>query len=222
MVAHMNLSPELKAALDAAKQAALIARSLYQHNLEVRIKADKSPVTEADVRCEIAIREMAARTPVPIVFPLSNPTSRTEAVPADILAWSDGRALVATGSPFAPVEAGGRTRVIAQANNLYTFPGLGLGTIAARARTVTDPMLLAAASTLAALVPGSRLDEGALYPPLAGLRQISRAIAIAVAREAQQAGLARMDPGLDAEEAVDATTWTPEYPPPGGPAGLGT
>ena len=169
-----------------------------------------------------AIREMAARTPVPIVFPLSNPTSHAEAVPADILAWSDGRALVATGSPFDPVEVGGRTRVIAQANNLYTFPGLGLGTIAARARAVTDPMLLAAASTLAALVPGSRLDEGALYPALAGLRQISRAIAIAVAREAQQAGLARMDPGLDAEEAVDATTWAPEYPPPGGPGGLGT
>ena len=169
-----------------------------------------------------AIREMAARTPVPIVFPLSNPTSHAEAVPADILAWSDGRAPVATGSPFDPVEAGGRTRVIAQANNLYTFPGIGLGTIAARSRAVTDPMMLAAASTLAALVPGSRLDEGALYPPLAGLRQISRAIAIAVAREAQQAGLARMDPGLDAEEAVDATIWTPEYSLPGGPGGLGT
>jgi malate dehydrogenase (oxaloacetate-decarboxylating) len=160
---------------------------------------------------EIAIREMAARTPVPIVFPLSNPTSHTEAVPMDILAWSDGRALVATGSPFAPVEAGGRTRVIAQANNLYTFPGIGLGTIAARARVVTDPMLLAAATTLAGLVPGSRLDEGALYPPLAGLRQISRAIAIAVAREAQQAGVARMDPGLDAAEAVNAAVWTPHY-----------
>ena len=163
-----------------------------------------------------AIREMAAHAPVPIVFPLSNPTSRAEAVPADILAWSDGRALVATGSPFDPVQAGGRTRVIAQANNLYTFPGLGLGTIAARARAVTDPMLLAAAATLAALVPGSRLDEGALYPALAGLRQISRAIAVAVAREAQQAGLARMDPGLDAEEAVDATIWTPEYSSPDG------
>ena len=160
---------------------------------------------------EIAIREMAARTPVPIVFPLSNPTSHTEAVPMDILAWSDGRALVATGSPFAPVEAGGRTRVIAQANNLYTFPGIGLGAIAAQARSVTDPMLLAAATTLAGLVPGSRLDEGALYPPLAGLRQISRAIAVAVAREAQQAGVARMDPGLDAEEAVDAAMWTPDY-----------
>ena len=168
------------------------------------------------------IREMAAHTPVPIVFPLSNPTSHAEAVPADILDWSDGRALVATGSPFDPVEAGGRTRVIAQANNLYTFPGLGLGTIAARARAVTDPMLLAAASTLAALVPGSRPDEGALYPPLAGLRQISRAIAIAVAREARQAGLARLDPGLDAEGAVDATIWTPEYSQPGGPGGLGT
>lgn len=169
-----------------------------------------------------AIREMAARTPVPIVFPLSNPTSHAEAVPADILAWSDGRALVATGGPFDPVEAGGRTRVIAQANNLYTFPGIGLGTIAARSRGVTDPMLLAAATTLAALVPDSRLDEGALYPPLAGLRQISRAIAIAVAREAQQAGLADLDPGLDAEQAVDATIWTPEYSQPGDPGSLGT
>ena len=112
--------------------------------------------------------------------------------------------------------------MIAQANNLYTFPGIGLGTIAARARAVTDPMLLAAASTLAALVPGSRLDEGAMYPALAGLRQISRAIAVAVAREAQQAGLARMDPGLDAEEAVDATIWTPEYSQPGGPGEQGT
>ncbi len=169
-----------------------------------------------------AIREMAAHTQVPIIFPLSNPTSHAEAVPADILAWSDGRALVATGSPFDPVEAGGRTRVIAQANNLYTFPGLGLGATAARARAVNDPMLLAAAATLAALVPGSRLDEGALYPALAGLRQISRVIAIAVAREAQRAGLARMDPGLDPEEAVDATIWTPEYSRPGGPGGLGT
>ncbi len=158
---------------------------------------------------EGAIRAMAARTPVPIVFPLSNPTSHTEAVPADVLAWSEGRALVATGSPFGPVRAGGRTRVIAQANNLYTFPGIGLGTIAARARAVTDPMLLAAATTLAGLVPGSRLAEGALYPPLAGLCTISRAIAIAVAREAQRAGLARMDQA--AEEAVDATVWTPEY-----------
>jgi malic enzyme len=160
---------------------------------------------------EAAIREMAARTPVPVIFPLSNPTSHTEAAPADILAWSGGRALVATGSPFAPVQAGGRTRVISQANNLYTFPGLGLGTIAAKARTVTDQMLLTAAITLAGLVSGARLREGALYPPLAGLRPISRAIAIAVAREAQQAGLARMDPGLSAEEAVDATVWTPEY-----------
>jgi malic enzyme len=158
---------------------------------------------------EAAIREMAARTPVPVIFPLSNPTSHTEAAPADILAWSGGRALVATGSPFAPVQAGGRTRVISQANNLYTFPGIGLGTIAAKARTVTDQMLLTAATTLAGLVSGTRLEEGARYPPLAGLRPISRAIAIAVAREAQQAGLARVN--LSAEEAVDATVWTPEY-----------
>ena len=101
--------------------------------------------------------------------------------------------------------------MISQANNLYTFPGIGLGTIAVRARGVTDPMLLAAARTLAGLVSAERLAEGALYPPLAGLRGISRAVAVSVAREAQQAGLSRMAPRKDAGDAVDAAMWTPEY-----------
>ena len=160
---------------------------------------------------EAAIRAMAAATPVPVIFPLSNPTSHSEAVPADLLDWTGGRALVATGSPFAPVRVGGRRRVISQANNLYTFPGIGLGTIAVRARGVTDPMLLAAARTLAGLVSNERLAEGALYPPLAGLRGISRAVAVSVAREAQQAGLARMAPRQDPEDAVKGAMWTPDY-----------
>ena len=160
---------------------------------------------------QAVIRTMAAATPVPVIFPLSNPTSHSEAVPADLLDWTGGRALVATGSPFAPVRVGDRSRVISQANNLYTFPGIGLGTIAVGARGVTDPMLLAAARTLAGLVSNERLAEGALYPPLAGLRGISRAVAVSVAREAQQAGLARMAPRKDPKDAVNAAMWTPDY-----------
>ena len=160
---------------------------------------------------QAVIRAMAAATPVPVIFPLSNPTSHSEAVPADLLDWTDGRALVATGSPFAPVRVGDRSRVISQANNLYTFPGIGLGTIAVRARGVTDPMLLAAARTLAGLVSAERLAEGALYPPLAGLRGISRAVAVSVAREAQQGGLARMAPRQDPKDAVNTAMWTPDY-----------
>ena len=165
----------------------------------------------AGVFTEHVIKEMAARVRVPVVFPLSNPTNHAEAAPAAVLAWSDGRALVATGSPFAPVQFDGKTRLIGQANNLYTFPGIGLGAIAARTREVTDPMIMAAATTLAGLVSPQRLAEGALYPPLAELRQISRAIAIAVAQAAFDAGLARMGNGHDPRSAVDAAIWTPDY-----------
>lgn len=161
---------------------------------------------------ESAIREMATHAPAPIVFPLSNPTANAEATPADVLAWSGGRALVATGSPFPPVRAGAGTRVIGQANNVFIFPGVGLGAIASRAREITDRMFLVAATTLAGLVPAGRLAAGALYPPLGELRRVSRAIAVAVAQEAHRAGLARTSPGADVESAVDALMWTPEYP----------
>jgi malic enzyme len=160
---------------------------------------------------EAAIREMAARTDEPIVFPLSNPTANSEARPADVLAWSAGRALVATGSPFDPVRVGGRARVIGQANNVFVFPGVGLGTIVARARQVTDRMFLVAATTLAGLVSAERLSQGALYPPLGDLRRVSRAIAIAVAREARDSQVAQLAPGEDIESAVDAAMWVPSY-----------
>ncbi|HTP17911.1 MAG TPA: NAD-dependent malic enzyme [Streptosporangiaceae bacterium] len=160
---------------------------------------------------EAAIRAMAARTAEPIVFPLSNPTANSEATPADVLAWTEGRALVATGSPFAPVRAGDRTIVAGQANNVFIFPGVGLGAIAARAREVTDRMFLVAATTLAGLVTAERLGEGALYPPLHDLRQVSRAVAVAVAREAVDSQVAQLTPGEDIEAAVDAAIWMPHY-----------
>ena len=118
---------------------------------------------------EPVIRAMAAQCPVPVVLPLSNPTAKSEATPADVLEWSEGRALVATGSPFAPVRAGGRTHVIGQANNVFIFPGVGLGAIVSRAREVTDRMFLVAAKTLAGRA-AERLGEGALYPRIAELR----------------------------------------------------
>jgi malic enzyme len=158
-----------------------------------------------------AIHEMAAAVPAPIVMPLSNPTAKSEAHPADVLAWSEGRAIVATGSPFDPVTVGGRTLLIGQANNVFIFPGLGLGAIVARAREVTDAMFLVAATTLAKLTSPERLADGALYPRLADLRPISKAIAIAVAREAHDSGLADAD--QDIEASVDAAMWQPDYPP---------
>ncbi len=160
---------------------------------------------------EAAIREMAARTTAPIVFPLSNPTSKSEATPADVLRWTGGRALVATGSPFGPVDVAGTARLVGQANNVFIFPGVGLGAIVSRASQVTDTMFLAAATTLAGLVPAERLAAGALYPPLGGLRGVSRAIAIAVVRQARADGVARMPAGQDAAAAVDAAMWSPHY-----------
>ena len=160
---------------------------------------------------EGAVREMAARTPRPIVLPLSNPTANSEATPADVLAWSEGRALVATGSPFAPLEMGGHMRPVGQANNVLVFPGIGLGAIVARTREITDRMFLVAARELAETVSAERLGQGALYPSLTDLRSISRRIAIAVARCARDQGLARITSDEEIEAEVDGSVWDPEY-----------
>ncbi len=158
--------------------------------------------------------------PAPIVLPLSNPTQKSEATPADVFAWSDGRALVATGSAFDPVRVEGRLRVTGQANNVFIFPGVGLGVIASQAREVTDRMFLVAATTLADMVDTDRLAEGALYPSLAELRPISRAVAIAVACEASASGVAPAMSRDQAAAVVDAAIWTPEYGPPAVPTKL--
>jgi malic enzyme len=162
---------------------------------------------------EAVIRAMAAGTDRPIVLPLSNPTANTEAAPADVLAWTDGRALVATGSPFPPVEIGGQRREIGQANNVFIFPGLGLGAIASETRAVTDEMFLAAAQTLAEHVSAERLEIGALYPSVVTLRAVSREIAIRVAGEAIRAGLSPLPDDTDVAALVDASMWWPAYAP---------
>jgi malic enzyme len=149
----------------------------------------------------------------PIVLPLSNPTVLSEALPEDILAWTAGRALVATGSPFPPVELEGDRREIAQANNVFVFPGLGLGAIVAEARLITDGMQLAAARSIAGAVSDQRLGSGALLPPIGDLRQIARDVAIAVAQEARRSGVAGIGPERDLAAEVDAASWWPAYVP---------
>ncbi len=156
-----------------------------------------------------AISEMAAHVERPIILPLSNPTSHTEVVPSAALAWTEGRALVATGSPFAPVEIDGRIHRIGQANNAYIFPGMGLGIIAVRAREVTEEMFLAAAIALAEATPRELVEQGQIFPNIDQLRPVARAVAIAVAERAILDGVA--DAVEDVAAAVDAERWEPEY-----------
>jgi malate dehydrogenase (oxaloacetate-decarboxylating) len=162
---------------------------------------------------EEVVRAAAAGVERPVILPLSNPTSRSEALPVDVLTWSDGRALVATGSPFADVVHGGRVCSVAQCNNAYVFPGVGLGVIASKARRVTDGMLLAAARALAACAPASRDPGGALLPPLRELREVSREVALAVGEEAQRQGLAEQTTPEELRRRVDGCRWEPRYLP---------
>jgi malic enzyme len=162
---------------------------------------------------EAAIREMAAHADRPVVFPLSNPTAKTEAVPADILAWTDGRALIATGSPFEPVSVNGSLHVIGQANNVFIFPGMGLGAIVAEAREITDEMFLLAARTLAEMVTPERLAVGALYPAVSDLRRVSREIAARVVCQSRDCGVGRLYRDDEVFDAVDSAMWYPDYLP---------
>ena len=162
---------------------------------------------------ESAVRAMAEQTSRPIILPLSNPTSVAEATPDDLLHWTDGRALVATGSPFEPVMRRGHRHVIGQANNVFVFPGLGLGAMVVGATAITDRMLLRAADVLADHVSVARFSEGALYPPIRDLRVVSRAVATAVATEAVKGRGARRPSMARLARKIDAAIWWPEYRP---------
>jgi malate dehydrogenase (oxaloacetate-decarboxylating) len=163
--------------------------------------------------CERVVRTMAEFTVQPIIFPLSNPTSRCEAAPSDLLAWTEGRAVIGTGSPFPPVLKDGLSFRVDQTNNAYVFPGIGLGGIAVEARRISDGMLMAAARALAEASP-SRLDRNAnLLPPVTALREVSRCVAAAVALQAQAEGLAVQRSQDELAALLDAKMWTPIYRP---------
>ena len=160
---------------------------------------------------ETIIREMAAHCERPIVLPLSNPTSKCEADPKDVLFWTQGRALVATGSPFPDVHINGQTVRIGQCNNSFIFPGVGLGVIASKAHRVTDQMMYAAANALANYVNARNDPLKPLYPPLNEVRDVSRQVAISVAKEAVKAGLADPMSDDEIEARVNHCMWEPHY-----------
>jgi malate dehydrogenase (oxaloacetate-decarboxylating) len=162
---------------------------------------------------EATVREMARHVVRPVIFPMSNPTSKSEAVPLDLLAWTEGRALVATGSPFAPVVHDGRTTVIGQGNNAFVFPGVGLGALVSDAERVTDGMFARAAAALAAEVSTEDLAAGSLFPPVRELRRVTARIAEAVAAQARDEGVGRPIADEAIPQRVQEAMWDPSYVP---------
>ncbi len=162
---------------------------------------------------EAVVRAVGQASERPVILPMSNPTANTEALPADILAWTDGRAIVATGSPFPPVEFGGATRRIPQANNAYVFPGIGLAAIVSEARILPDSAFLVAARRLADMATPEMIARGELYPPIADLRQVARELAIAVVAHLGSLGVGRRFQPQAIPVAVSAAMWQPGYVP---------
>lgn len=160
---------------------------------------------------EEIVRTMAAHVERPIIFPLSNPTARSEADPADLVRWTDGKVLMATGSPFAPVEIDGRTVPVTQSNNVYVFPAVGLGVVASQAARVTAPMLRAAARELGSRSPALHDPRAPLLPPIAELRELTDHVALAVATAAVADGVAPQRDEDDLRERIARTRWEPVY-----------
>ena len=212
-----DLSPEQRAYAQASERVTGWPRSLNGKIglADVIGKIDATILiglsTAGGAFSEAIVREMARKGERPIIFPLSNPTERSEAKAEDLIRWTDGRALVATGSPFAPVAYGGRHIPVAQCNNVYIFPAVGLGLVAARARRVTDGMMVRAARALAENSPALKDPDGSLLPPVKHLRRVAVEIAIAVGLEAQRAGLAPATTPDELRERVVAAQWTSAY-----------
>ena len=160
---------------------------------------------------EQVIRAMQQYTEQPIIFPLSNPSRQIEAHPAHVIEWTDGQAIIATGSPFDPVTYKGQQYPIAQCNNSYIFPGIGLGVLAVKARIISDEMLMAASNTLAAHSPRVTGEGDCLLPGLTAIAELSKAIAFAVAKVAQAQGLALEISDEQLQQKIDANFWTPQY-----------
>ncbi len=198
LAAHLGLGPgqarDLEAVVRAFKPTIMIGTS-----------------GEPGVFSESVVREMAAHVARPVILPLSNPTSQAEATPANLLAWTEGRALVATGSPFPPVSQAGGTIRTGQANNAFVFPGIGLGCLVAQVREVTDALFAAAARALAQEISDADLAQGGLLPRTCELRRVTVKVAEAVVRAAVETGVGC--PIDDVPQAVAAAMWDPRYLP---------
>ena len=160
---------------------------------------------------ESVIKTMAQNNESPIIFPLSNPVSRAEATAENIIRWTDGKAIIATGSPFEPVPHNGELHRIAQCNNSYIFPGIGLGILAVSANRVSDEMLLASSEVLAEASPKAAATGADLLPPLQQITEVSKSIAFAVAKVAQAQGHALKITDAQLHARIDQIFWTPHY-----------
>jgi len=156
---------------------------------------------------------MARHTARPVIFPLSNPTSRSEATAQDLMDWTEGRALIGTGSPFEPVNVGGKKAPVTQTNNSYIFPGLALGIIAAKARRVTDGMIKAATEELVRNLPTLKDKQASLLPPISEARTLGRLIAKAVGKQAIRDGQAQVSDEAEFDRQLEADVWEPQYVP---------
>jgi malate dehydrogenase (oxaloacetate-decarboxylating) len=166
---------------------------------------------QAGAFTEEIVRAMARHVDRPIIFPLSNPTSRSEAIPQQVIEWTEGRALVGTGSPYPMARYGDRTIAIDQTNNSYIFPGVGLGVLAGEATRVTDGMFMSAAKALARMSPARQDRNGRLLPPISNLRVVARSVAECIAKRAQEEGVARAMSDHELQRRIDAFMWKPVY-----------
>jgi malate dehydrogenase (oxaloacetate-decarboxylating) len=155
------------------------------------------------------IEEMARHTDRPIIFPLSNPTSKAECTPQEAIEWTRGKAIIATGSPFSPVVFEGKTYKIGQCNNVYIFPGVGLGALGSEASQVTEGMFLEAARMLASHSPALKDPTASLFPPIEEVRAVSRKIALAVAQKGCEENVAKC---TDIKKGIESHVWDPHYP----------
>ena len=160
---------------------------------------------------EPVIREMVRHVKRPVIMPFSNPTSKAECTPAEAIEWTGGGAIVGTGSPFPPVHYGGRRIRIGQGNNVYVFPGIGLGALVSEANEINDRMFMVAAIALAESVSTADLESGMIYPDQSRLREVSASIAAAVVRAARDDRLGRIISDAKVEEAVADAMWHPQY-----------
>jgi malate dehydrogenase (oxaloacetate-decarboxylating) len=220
-----ELTPEQRVYAQPLAQVAAWTRSggdtigLYDviKNIRATVLIGLSTVTDAFT--EPMVREMASKVERPIIFPLSNPTEKSEARPEDLIRWTDGRALVATGSPYKPVQFGGRAIPISQCNNVYIFPAVGLAVMASRlsgdgagTQRVTDAMMIAAARALAEQSPALKDSAAPLLPPLKNIRAVAVEIAFAVALEAERSGKSDASSAETLRARIVESQWVPEYP----------